>query len=149
MTNPFRGFFDSISENNRAVENWMSGPHPGEVQKERGHADAWTPELDVVSEGSDLVMLVDLPGVAEDGIDLSLSDGILTISGQKSSRDTSGEYYARERRFGYFRRSVTLPHGVRADGIDTSLENGVLEISVRDYATLSEPQSVEVGGNQG
>lgn len=148
MTNPFRGFFDSVSENNRAMENWMRGPNPGELQKERGHADAWTPELDVVSEGSDLVMLVELPGVAEDDISLSLSDGMLTMSGQKSARSTDGEYYARERRFGYFRRSVRLPHGVRADGIETSFENGVLEIIVRDYAKLSEPESVEIGNRR-
>jgi HSP20 family protein len=144
MNNPFRGFFDSISENNRAMENWMRGPNPGELQTERSHADAWTPELDVVSEGSDLVLLVELPGVAEDDVNLSLSGGMLTISGQKGARGTSGEYYARERRFGYFRRSVTLPHGLRADGIESSFDNGVLEIIVRDYATLSEPESVEV-----
>jgi len=146
MSNPFRGFFDSISENNRTTQNWMTGPHPGEVQQERGHADAWTPEMDVVSEGSDLVMLVELPGVSEDGIDLSLSGGILTISGRKGGRETDGEYYSRERRFGSFRRSVTLPQGIRANEIDTSFEGGVLEIVIRNYASLSRPEQVQIGG---
>jgi HSP20 family protein len=146
MSNPFRGFFDSVSENNRAMENWMTtAPHPGEVQRERGYADAWTPEVDVLSEGSDLVMLVEVPGVAEDDVEISLSGGTLTISGEKHGRGTDGEYYARERRFGYFRRSMTLPQSVRADRIDTSLENGVLEVTIRDYATLSEPERVELG----
>ena len=145
MSNPFRGFFDSVSETNRTMQNWMTGPHPGEVQHERSHADAWTPEVDVISEGSDLVMLVELPGVREDDVDLSLSGGMLTISGEKGGRGTSGKYYARERRFGSFRRSVTLPQGVRAGGIEASFEGGVLEIAIRDYASLSDPEQVRVG----
>jgi HSP20 family protein len=130
------------------MENWMTAPNPGELQKERSHADAWTPELDVVSEGSDLVLLVELPGVAESEVNLSLSGGMLTISGQKDARGTDGEYYARERRFGYFRRSVTLPHGIRADGIESSFGHGVLEIIIRDYATLSESENVKIGSRK-
>lgn len=144
MSNPFRGFFDNASETNRTLQNWMTGPHPGEVQSERGYADAWTPEADVISEGSELVILVELPGVERGDIDLSLSDDMLTISGHKRGRDTNGEYYTRERRFGTFRRSVTLPSGVRGQNVDAAFDGGILEITINDYASVSDPEQINV-----
>lgn len=148
--NPFRGFMDTVSETTRMRENWLQGrPSPGEIQQ-RGSSqqDAWTPLVEVIAEESNLVILVDLPGVRPDDIELAFSGGLLTISGQRRERQTSGERYSQERPLGIFRRSLTFPTGVSEGNITTNLEDGVLEITVEDYAQLSEPRRVEVRGSR-
>lgn len=147
-TNPFRGFMDSINESNRAREQWMRGaPNPGEIhQRHTSQASAWTPEVEVIAEESNLLILVDLPGVKPEDVEVALSDGLLTISGNKGERQTGSEHYMRERRVGTFRRSLTLPSEVSESSINTSLEDGVLEITIEDYAGASEPRRIQVRG---
>lgn len=149
MANPFRGFMDTMSEANRMRGDWMRGPNPGELHKPgSSQEDAWTPEVDVLAEEGNLVVLIDLPGVRPEDVELALSDGLLTISGQRAGRETGGEHYARERRSGAFRRSLTFPTGVSESKIDTNLEDGVLEITVENYAGVSEPRRIEVRGSE-
>ncbi|MBA2442410.1 MAG: Hsp20/alpha crystallin family protein [Rubrobacter sp.] len=148
-TNPFRGFMDTMSETNRMRQSWMRYPAPGDVHLQgQSQESAWTPEVDVLAEEDNLVVLVDLPGVRPEDVELALSDGLLTISGQRAGRQTGGEHYTPERRSGTFRRSLTFPTGVSESNIDTSLVDGVLEITVEDYAGLSEPRRVEVRGSK-
>ena len=148
-TNPFRGFMDAMSESTRGMEQWMrGGPDPSQIhQRHPSQASAWVPEVEVIAEGNNLLILLDLPGVGPEDIEIDLSDGLLTISGQKGERQTGGEHYLRERRVGTFRRSLTLPAAVSESAIDTNLENGVLEITVRDYAGASEPRRIQVRGS--
>lgn len=148
MANPFRGFTDMLSEMSRRREDWMQGG--GVSQQERGTADAWVPEADVLAEEGNMVILVDLPGVSRDDIDLELSGETLTISGEKPGRGGDrAAHYTRERRFGYFRRSMSLLAGIDPERISSSFGNGVLEITVGDYAAVPEPQQIEVSGRSG
>jgi hypothetical protein len=65
--------------------------------------------------------------VEPDEVDISLSRGVLSIGGERNPRpDQAGEvsYYTHERRFGSFRRSITLPESVARDDLRASLENG-------------------------
>lgn len=160
--NPFRGFTDALSETARQKQNWLQGgPSPGEVQHRRYSENAWTPQMDVFAEGEDLVLLLDLPGVKREEVELALSDGLLTISGQRAGRypnvhdqrspgdgteenGSGGEYYTRERYFGTFRRSMTMPSGVSEGKIDARLEEGVLTVVIEGYAGLSEPTHIEL-----
>lgn len=149
--NPFRGFIDTMSETNRMRQEWMrEGPSPGEIQQ-RGSSqkDAWTPLVEVIAEESNLVILVDLPGVRPEDIELAFSGGLLTISGQRTERQRNGERYSHERPLGVFRRGLTFPSGVSEGNIKTHLEDGVLEITVEDYARLSEPRRIQVQEGRG
>lgn len=147
MDNPFRGFMDTISEANRMREDWMRGSDLGQSSWQGSYQEsAWTPKVDVLAEENDLVILVDLPGARPEEVQLALSDGLLTISGEIAGREGSRGHYTRERRFGAFRRSLNLPAAVSESKIETNLEDGVLEITIEDYASLSEPRRVEVRG---
>lgn len=145
-TNPFRGFMDTMSESTRGMEQWMrGGPDPSQIhQRHTSQATAWMPEIEVIAEGDTLLILLDLPGVRPEDVEIALSDGLLTISGQKGERQTGGEHYMRERRVGTFRRTLTLPSEVSESTVDTNLEDGVLEITVRDYPGASEPRHIQV-----
>lgn len=148
-SNSFRGFMDSLHESNRAMEQWMRGyPDPSQIQRSHSsQSDAWAPEIEVISERSNLIIVVELPGVKPEEIEVALSDDLLTIYGEKREHSSEGERYMRERRAGIFRRSLTLPSEVSENSISTNLEDGVLEITIEDYAGLSEPRRVEVKGS--
>jgi HSP20 family protein len=97
-----------------------------------GTATAWAPALDISERKDAYLVTVELPGVEADDLDITLEDGLLTIQGERHvAHDSSEQQFHRvERRYGAFRRSITLPAHVMADGIQASADNGVLQILV-------------------
>lgn len=75
---------------------------------------------------------MELPGVAEKDIDLSVHDGVVTVKGEKkTSFDEKGEtWYFSERQYGAFSRSFRLPPDADGDKIKAALKDGVLEITI-------------------
>ena len=69
-----------------------------------------------------------------------------TVSGERS--DPAGQdetFYVRERYYGVFMRSWTLPAGIREDEISADFENGLLEITVKGGAAdVPEPRRIEI-----
>src|SRR5918995_1987682 len=97
-----------------------------------GTATAWAPALDISERKDAYLVTVELPGVEADDLDITLEDGLLTIQGERHfAHDSSEQQFHRvERRYGAFRRAITLPAHVMADGIQASADNGVLQILV-------------------
>src|SRR5918995_150481 len=95
-------------------------------------ATAWAPALDISERKDAYLVTVELPGVEAEDLDITLEDGLLTIQGERHfAHDSSEQQFHRvERRYGAFRRSITLPAQVMADGIQASADNGVLQILV-------------------
>ena len=75
---------------------------------------------------------VELPGVKEQDIHLSIQDGTLTLSGEKrTEREEQGEtWYFSERQYGAFNRSFKLPPNADAQSVDAVLQDGVLRITI-------------------
>lgn len=144
--NPFRGFIDTISETNRMQQHWMTGEGTQEDQR-RTHATAWVPSTDIFARQGDLIIRCELAGVTEEDIDVSVSGGILMISGERKNdtRDEDVGYYVRERSYGNFRRSMTLPEGVDEDQISATYENGMLEVTIKDGANAAAPRRIKIG----
>src|SRR5215211_927797 len=97
-----------------------------------GTATAWAPALDISERKDAYLVTVELPGVDTDDLEITLEDGLLTIQGERHfAHDSSEQQFHRvERRYGAFRRSITLPAHVMAEGIEASADNGVLQILV-------------------
>jgi len=93
---------------------------------------AWAPALDISERKDAYLVTVELPGVEADDLQITLEDGLLTIQGERHfAHDSSEQQFHRvERRYGAFRRSITLPSHVMADGIEATVDNGVLQIMV-------------------
>lgn len=144
--NPFRGFIDTISETNRMQQHWMTGEGTQEDQR-RTHATAWVPSTDIFARQGDLIIRCELAGVTEEDIDVSITGGILMISGERKNdtRDEDVGYYVRERSYGNFRRTMTLPEGVDEDQISATYENGMLEITIKDGANAAAPRRIKIG----
>jgi HSP20 family protein len=91
-------------------------------------------EVKVASEVSEddkaYRVAVELPGMSEKDVEVSLSDSMLTIKGEKKSEkeESRKDYHYSERSYGAFRRSFVLPEGVEADKIEANMKAGVLTI---------------------
>ena len=142
--NPFRGFLDMASEMNRIRNVGAYGQETGQEDRERTHANAWVPNADVFAKGQDLVIRMELAGVAPDQIDVSFHDNTLTVSGERGKDVEDVSFYVHERFYGVFRRSMTLPAGVDEDDISAEFENGLVEITVENGAVTSEPRRIQV-----
>jgi HSP20 family protein len=102
------------------------------AQQGSGQTTAWAPALDISERKDAYLVTVELPGVEADDLEITLEDGLLTIQGERHfAHDSSEQQFHRvERRYGAFRRSITLPAHVMAEGIQASADNGVLQILV-------------------
>ncbi len=150
--NPFRGIVDVMGEMNRMRELGRTGYETGQEDRERTHATAWIPTTDIFARGGDLRIRVSLAGVSRKDVDITFSDGVLTVSGERKSDLDEEEvsFYVRERYYGAFRRTITLPAGTDESRISADFENGLLEITVRGAAATAavEPRRIQIGGNR-
>ena len=89
-----------------------------------------SPSVDIFEEGNEVVLKADMPGIEKKDIDITLSDNMLTISGEKTHEDKveEGSYVRCERTHGSFFRRFELPSDIDAEKIKAHLDNGVLEV---------------------
>ncbi len=92
----------------------------------------WLPFLDVAETKDEIVVKAEVPGMDPKDIDISLSDGLLTIKGEKKQEreEKEEDYHLVERSYGTFTRSIRLPKEVRRDKISASYKNGVLKVTL-------------------
>ena len=93
----------------------------------------------------------ELPGVRQEDVEITFHNGVLTISGERKAeeqKEGSG-YYVRERRYGSFRRSMTLPEGTDESNISARFQDGVLEVRVAGAAAVQEPKRIQIEGGEG
>jgi len=99
-------------------------------------ADWFAPRAEAKESNAHYEITMELPGVAEKDIDVSLHDGVLTVKGEKNSeRKEEGEgYFFSEREYGRFQRTFRLPANAKGDGVGADFSNGVLKITVPKMA---------------
>jgi len=83
---------------------------------------------------------VDLPGINKDDIHIHVDNNILTISGERKTKEETkkDDYYKIESSFGKFERTFTMPDDVDAENIHAESSDGVLEITVPKMAKKTE-----------
>jgi HSP20 family protein len=111
----------------------------------RATAAAWAPALDISERKDAYLVTVELPGVELDDLEITMEDGLLTIQGERqfTSESSEQQYHRVERRYGAFRRSITLPAQVQAEQIQASFDNGVLQIVVPKMEE-AKPKRIQV-----
>ncbi|AMV17192.1 Hsp20/alpha crystallin family protein [Planctomyces sp. SH-PL14] len=138
---------------------------PGSVERLRHEFDKWletawsqgeramdaigirksaTPAVDVIETPDAIVVLVDIPGLAADQIELTLTGHMLTLNGKHPELE-SGQVHLNERPHGLFKRSIPLPSTVDADTIIADSKNGVLRITVQKIPT-QKARRIEITG---
>ena len=151
MLSPFRGFYDAQSEVDRLFNEMLGGQGPRRRRGGSQQLAEWAPAMDVLTRDGDLVIRAELPGVKQEDVDITMQNGALTISGEHrvDQEEERGGYHVRERRYGSFRRSMTLPEGTDESKIRARFEDGVLEVTVEGAAVERAPKRIEIEGSSG
>jgi HSP20 family protein len=125
---PVRELNTIQSEMNRLFNTFFDSPTGSNGNALR----RWVPAMDLVETEDDFVLRADLPGLAENDVNIELEDNVLTVSGERNTerQERNQGYYRVERASGHFSRSLTLPDGIDPDAIRANFENGVLEVRI-------------------
>jgi HSP20 family protein len=105
----------------------------------------WAPSIEVVEKEDQFLVKVELPGVKEEDINISISGNTLTIEGEKATEsevEKKGYYYT-ETSYGSFSRSMTIPSTIDASKIEANCDNGVLEITLPKTPEV-KPKKIKV-----
>ena len=132
---PFRGFRNQLDS---LFEDWFG----------RSMGGTLAPRVDVSETSKELTLKVELPGVDEKDIDVSLSGNQLTIKGEKKTEHEEkkdGEegrvFHRVERSFGAFQRTMTVPFDVESDKVSAEFKDGVLTVTLpKPEGAREQPQ---------
>ena len=137
--NPW-GVGELQNEINRLFSNW------GDSESSAATA-GWMPNVDIHEFDNRFQLFVDLPGVDPQAVDITLDNGVLTISGERemASAQEGEQMVTRrsERGHGRFHRRFILPDTVDAERVKATDRNGVLEISIPKQEK-AQPRRIEV-----
>lgn len=102
--------------------------------------------VDVAESGKAYTITAELPGVPEKDVEVSVSDDMLIIKGEKRQEreEKDDNQYVSERSYGSFRRMFSLPRGTDADKIEAHFRNGVLTVTVPKADVKQESRKVEI-----
>jgi len=140
-------FLSMQDEMNRMFEDFFEKPFGARSLRALEGLEDFTPSLDVFETEKEISIQVELPGMEEKDIDISVHNNVLTVSGKKENEEIEKgkSFYRRERSFGSFRRSVELPEEVDEDKIEATYKNGILNVVVeKPKASVSVSRRIKV-----
>jgi HSP20 family protein len=145
---------------NQGLEPWSSARDIGEVQAEMnrlfdgffgrpaqsGVAErVWAPVADMYETKDDLVIKLDLPGMNEKDIQVSITGDLLSIKGERFERQEVKQesYYRAERWTGRFERIFQVPVPVQADKVHATYREGVLTVTLPKVEAV-KPKDIKI-----
>jgi HSP20 family protein len=105
-------------------------------------------KVDVYQTDDEVVVKAEMPGLAKENIEISVSDSTLTIKGEKKREEKveDDDYVRTERSFGMISRSIELPCEVAADRVTAKVADGVLEVHApKTESSRRKPVKVKIG----
>ncbi|HEY6306165.1 MAG TPA: Hsp20/alpha crystallin family protein [Candidatus Angelobacter sp.] len=95
-------------------------------------AGSFVPAVDIFEDEHNIILTAEVPGVDEKDLNISLENGVLTISGERKmeNEEKQDNFHRIERSYGRFTRSFTLPPTVDPDNVKADFSNGVLKITL-------------------
>lgn len=129
------GLLDEVDALAREIwESWRPFTSGGSV----------VPYTDIYEEKDQLVMKTELPGIEKKDVDVSLEGDMLTIKAErKEEGKEDATHHTRERYYGQYFRSVTLPYPVKEGEITATFDNGVLELRL-PKAEATKARRIEI-----
>lgn len=106
----------------------------------------FSPAAEVIETEDKYLMSVDLPGLKKEDIKIEIDQNILKISGERkreTEQDANHKVHFYEKRYGFFKKSFTLPRTVDGEKIEARFENGVLEVQLPKTA-VAKPRQIEI-----
>lgn len=104
------------------------------------------PKVDIEEHENEFILQADLPGLEKKDINITVEDGVLTVSGEKKAEKNERKkdrYYYYERSYGTFCRSFALPENVDEKTIGANYKNGQLTLTIKK-SEKAKPKAIEV-----
>ena len=141
---PMRNLFSLHNEMGRIFGD-LFAPHEGGTDAEE---TSWMPTVDISEMENGYEIRAELPGVSEDDVNISVTDNVLTVKGEKrQEEETEGKNYHRvERHYGSFQRSFTLPRHIETDAIKAEFKDGVLTLEI-PKVEVTKPTEIPIATN--
>lgn len=132
-----------FSDFDRDFERLFDLYSPSRIENDSrvGLERSFAPSFDLLDKESHYVMSFDIPGVKQEDVNIEVSDGILSVEGERKFEHREGDYV--ERKTGQFKRMVQLPEGVEEDNVEAHFENGVLSVAL-PKAQKTQPKKVTI-----
>lgn len=110
-----------------------------------GEERGLVPAFDISETENEYVITGEIPGIDAKDLDVTLTDGCLTIKGEKKQEDEekNENYHRVERHYGSFQRSFRIPDKVKTDELDATYKDGILRLSL-PKAEESKVKKIEV-----
>jgi len=103
----------------------------------------FAPHVDIYETDREVAVIADMPGVAVEGIELSLEDNILTLQGLRAPQQHAGRLVLAEYESGHYLRRFTVAETIDQEKIEASLADGVLTVRL-PKAVPAQPRKIEV-----
>ena len=123
---PSEGLATLQREMNRLLESFFGGS-PWRFDESMS-----APAVEVADTQDTVVVKAQVPGVSKEQLQVTVSEGMVTIKGERKEEEKQEEknYLHREFRYGAFTRTVPLPAGVQAEKATAQLKDGMLEVTI-------------------
>lgn len=105
--------------------------------------EAYLPATDIYEREDAIILVADMPGVAEQDVDIHVENHVLTVKGSTMRLNQTGEVLYSEFRPGRYERSFTLSNDIDSEGIKARMKNGVLTLELPKSAK-ARPLKIEV-----
>lgn len=133
----------------RRIDRWFNYMWRTMPEMEFKRIEMFEPEIDLTETENEYIVTCDLPGMTKEEISVSVSGNYLTISGTRSIKKEEtkeGGYCYKERRCGYFKRTVLLPGPVSENNVKAGYNEGILTIRIQKPKPLEEakPKKVQI-----
>jgi HSP20 family protein len=100
--------------------------------------------LDGVRRDGDVLLRFDVPGIDPESIDVTVNNGVLSVSVKRQEERTENDkFFVRERSMGTFTRRMYLSKNLNADAVEAAYNNGVLEVRI-PVLEQAKPRKIEV-----
>ncbi|MHB1016750.1 MAG: Hsp20/alpha crystallin family protein [Coriobacteriia bacterium] len=131
----------------RDMDRIFSRLGAAEVGKE---SVAWMPKVDVKRKDDDIIIRAELPGIDPADVDVEVTDGVLTIRGERhqEGKQEGEDWLVCESCYGSFERALTIPDGVDPASITAEYTDGILVVHVPKALEATRPKTtkIEIGG---
>ena len=127
----------------RMIQNFFDGSHFFPAWSNGGD----NPAIDIIENEKSFRVNAELAGMNPEDVEVSVTDGFLTIKGEKKeeTEEKDENYLRRETSYGSFQRIIALPETAHCDKAEATFKNGILKIEVPKKAeALQKPKKLEI-----
>jgi len=143
----FGPFSNFLGDMDRMFEHaWRNFGAPATMGMTSMGLNMFHPKVDIIAHDKEYVVTAELPGLEEKDVRLQMSEGLLTLSGEKrqESKDNRRNAQCLECSYGSFERTLSLPDDIDQENIEARFKNGVLTITCPRTGAAEQSRTREI-----